>query len=88
LEIKRGLQRKGFREDNRDHKFYFLYLGDKRTSVRTKISHGETEIDDGLIKLMAKQIHLTKDQFIDLVNCPLSYDEYIKILQEKGIITT
>lgn len=36
----------------------------------TKISHGETEIGDGLIMAMSRQLKLSKSQFQDLVNCP------------------
>lgn len=85
-DVKGSLLRKGFIEDNNDHKFYHLYVNDKRTSVRTKISHGETEIDTFVLKQMAKQVCLNNDQFEDLINCPLSYNDYIEILIENQII--
>ncbi|MGE5630749.1 MAG: hypothetical protein ACM3TR_06570 [Caulobacteraceae bacterium] len=86
-DVKGSLLRKGFKEDNNDHKFYHLYVNDKRTSVRTKISHGETEIDSYILNQMAKQVCLTNEQFEDLINCPLSYNDYVAILIENHKIT-
>ena len=85
-ELIRGLKRKGFREENRDHKYLFLYVNEKKSSIRTKISHGIKEYDDNLLSLMARQVHLSSKQFIDLVACPLTHEKYIEILKEEGTI--
>lgn len=85
-DVKGSLLRKGFIEDNNDHKFYHLYVNDKKTAIRTKISHGEIEIDSYILKQMAKQVRLTNELFEDLINCPLSYDNYITILIDNQII--
>lgn len=37
---------------------------------------------------MAKQWHLKKAQFLDLLDCSLNQDQYEKILQNQGIIET
>lgn len=52
----------------------------------TKLSHGKSEISDPLIVLMAKQVNLSKNQFMDLVNCPLSKEEYESILESKNLL--
>lgn len=82
--IKTSLKKKGFKEGNGDHKYYFLYINDRKTSIFTKISHGEGEINDFLIKQMSKQTRLEKNEFLDLINCPLSYEEYIELLKQRG----
>ena len=71
--VKSSLKKKGFTPEEGDHVF-FHYLDDKgrKTSAWTKISHSATDIKEPLIKKMAMQTQLTKAEFIDLINCPLS----------------
>ena len=82
-----SLNKKGFVQDEKDHKFFYLYVNYKKTKVFTFISQGENEIDDGLIGLMAGQTKLRKKNFLDLIKCPLSFEGYIKILIENGHIS-
>ena len=80
--IKKALLSKGFIEDtksgNTDHHYYRLYnhKGEK-TSVTTKISRGETEIDNFLIGKMSKQLKLSKRQFISYVSCKMKKEDYL-----------
>ena len=78
---------KGFRSHNGDHVYYYLYVDDRKTVVRTKISHGEKEINDNLLGLMARQVKLSKKLFGDLIDCPLSYEQYVSHLRETGHVT-
>lgn len=82
--IDASLQKKGFDKTNRDHNYYILYVEGKKTKIHTKISHSATEIDDFLVKQMARQVRLDRKQFEDLIECPLSKEDYIEILKEKG----
>ncbi len=67
-EIHNSLQLKGFEvQVDRKHIFYHLRLNGKRTSIRTHISHGEDEVDEGLISFMKKQTKLSKTEFINLI---------------------
>jgi len=79
-----SLTQKGFRSHNRSHVYYYLYVDGVKTDVRTMISHGEKEIDDNLLSLMARRLKLTKKLFADLIDCPLSYEQYVKLLREGG----
>jgi hypothetical protein len=80
----RNLKKKGFVESPGDHKFLEFY-NDNKLILHTKLSHGgKKDIDDYLIKQMSVQCQLDKKQFIDLAKCPLSKEEYVKILKEKG----
>lgn len=82
----KNLKKKGFIDSEShscDHKYLDLFIGDKYVGY-TKISHGNGDIEDYLIKQMAVQCKLSKQQFADLVNCPLSKEDYFKILKEKG----
>lgn len=87
--IREALNAKGFRESSeRDHYYYFFYLNGKKSSVFTKISHGETEVGKGLISAMAKQVRLNKSQFQNLVECSLSAKQYEDFLVSNGHIAS
>lgn len=81
-EIAAGLKSKGFDEDSTGHHVYFFLIDDegKKTSVRTKMSHqsGGVEIGDSLLRQMARQVKLTKQDFLSLIDCPLTREEYLK----------
>jgi len=85
-DIDAALQRKGFRCDpSGDHVRYFF--GD--THVNTKMSHGMggSSLGDDLLSRMARQLRLTKKQFLALIDCPLDESGYRAILEEHGIIS-
>ena len=87
-EVDAALRKKGFlRETDGDHVHYCLLSSDGRKStVKTQISHGMSgsAISAGLISKMARQLRLTKSQFLDLIDCSLSGDDYRIILRNKG----
>jgi hypothetical protein len=80
--VKLALLKKGFIEDDSHHHFY-EYIIDGRLHARTRTSHNNQDIDDYLIGQMSRQCQLSKKQFIDLINCPLSKEEYAEILRNK-----
>ena len=84
-DVLNGLMRKGFSLSQSDHAYLIFYCNGKKTQIRTKVSHGSSEIDDGLINLMSIQVKLDKRKFIELVNCPLTIDEYLRELKAQGI---
>ena len=48
----------------------------------TKISHGEMEIGDPLIAKMARQLHISKADFVDLVSCKIDGEQYLSMVDE------
>ena len=88
-DIERALERKGFKRTEGDHSFFVYYTqAGKKTIVRTKTSHGKGGEDIGapLISRMAKQCKLTSDDFRQLVDCPLSREDYEKRLKASGAV--
>jgi hypothetical protein len=85
-DIVTGLKRKGFVDQDGDHKFYVFVVDGKITQVYTKISHGEKEITDSLLGYMARQLHLPRADFDDLVDCPLTQEDYIQRMRDAGHI--
>lgn len=85
-DVSAGLLKKGFLLREGDHSFFHLHVNGKKTAIYTKISHGEREVHDKLLGLMARQVGLSKRDFIDLIDCPLSHEEYLKRLQASNKI--
>lgn len=76
-DVEASLLRKGFRQRENDHSYFVYYRTDGlKSRFSTKTSHGRAEIDDSLMRLMAKQVGLTNKDFLDLVDCPLSREAY------------
>lgn len=69
------------RDENHHHMFRMTLEG--VTHLVTRISHGANEIDDGLGKLMANQLCLRLREFWDLVDCPLSEDQWADLVRER-----
>lgn len=82
-----ALRKKGFqRLADGDHIHFIFFNKNEEAVVRTKISHGPKgrTLSVKLISEMAKQCQLTKQQYLDFVECRLSEDEHREILREKG----
>lgn len=81
----KGLRKKGFvnaKDKSVDH-IYLSYEVDGVSLCHTKLSRGNSskDLSNDLIKYMAQQCRLSKKDFLDLVNCPLSQAEYEKKLK-------
>ncbi len=87
--IAKGLCAKGFQEDAKhDHRIFRLYVENKKTGIYTKISHGKSEYGDQLISLMARELNMeNKSYFLKFIDCDVSYEQYIKTLKEKKILS-
>ena len=86
-DVESGLRNKGFIDREGDHT-YFIYwsIAGKKSAVFTKTSHGARELNDNLLALMAQQCKLSKREFINLIDCPLSREEYeAKLISAKYI---
>ena len=88
--VEAALCRKGFlKESDGDHiRYFFPNTAGTDWIVRTKISHGMmgSTLDAWLLSQMARQIHLTKKQFLELIDCILDEASYRTILHNAGIL--
>lgn len=78
-DIDASLQRKGFKRDEGDHHYYIYHnLAGRKTIKKTKISMGTSHktIGDPLLAQMARQIGVTKQRFLELVDCTLDQAGY------------
>ena len=84
--IERALLSKGFRSADTHHRYLVFHVADKPTSIRTHVSHSRPDYGDNLLSKVQKQLHLpTKRDLLDLVDCPMSGEDYLKLLQEQGL---
>ncbi len=82
--VRTALLAKGFFSHHTDHEWFVLKVAGKTAPIRTKLSHGERTVDDWLIQRMAKQLRLTKREFLDLIQCKLSGSAYVDMLKDRG----
>ncbi len=84
----KNLIKKGFvaaKNKSSNHKWLEFYHNEELI-LSTKISHGEQDLNNYLIKQMATQCKLSTEEFKKLALCPLSYEQYIEILTQQGLI--
>lgn len=86
-DIRSSLNGKGFiiEEGNKHTKLVFQHK--KQTqAIMTVLSRGEKEYDNYLLGLMARELKLTKNQLLGLIDCPIDKKKYVKILKERRVI--
>lgn len=83
-DIEAGLKNKGFRKKDGDHHYFIYYSSDdKKSLAKTKTSHAMKSISNDLLSKMSQQCFLSKAEFLNLVDCPLTREEYETILRRK-----
>ena len=85
--VEAGLKKKGFVQSDNDH-HYFTYhtLQGRKSRVFTKTSHGMRELSDKLLSLMARQCRLSRADFLQLIDCPMTRVKYEAHLIRSGHI--
>ena len=82
-----SLSEKGFKaKEGTKHIFYHYMFEGKKTKIVTFMSRPPGPLGDKLISKMAKQVKLKRNEFIDLVNCPLTKENLLKIYLERKLI--
>ncbi len=90
--IAASLNRKGFAlnpgKPNPDHDYYHFQHPGLTTAVFTKISRGKEykNYGDDLLGRMTKQLKLTTQQLLQLIDCTMDGDQYLKVLIKRGVI--
>jgi hypothetical protein len=84
-DIAAALLKKGFEERSTHHKIFYLRINGKISGVHTFLSHGVKEYNADLLTKMRAQLHLSGKELDDLIHCPLSGEDYVKLLIERVI---
>jgi hypothetical protein len=85
-DLEYSLSKKGFKLQNSHHKLYIYFVNGKKTGIRTFISHGKSEYGDNLLNKMKDQLKLSRQQFDDLIQCPMSKEELYETYSKNGYI--
>ena len=87
-DVESALKKKGFIQQEGNHHFFRYHTPDGQpTSIITKTSHSGKDIGDNLLKAMSLQCKLqTAKEFLNLVDCPMSKEDYHEHLTESGVI--
>ena len=83
-DIDSALRKKGFSRDKSSDHFRYTFVS--MPYVRTMISHGVMgdSIGADLISRMSRQLHLSKEQFLELIDCTLDAAGYQAIIEGSG----
>jgi len=84
--IRAALMKKGFIADDTHHEMFWMVVDGKKTSIRTRISHGAKEYGDELLALVARQVGLSKQELYRLIDCPMDGRKLRALLVERGRI--
>jgi len=80
-----NLLQKGFIKENSHHRYrYYEFWHNDKLVARTYSSHNDQELNDYLIKSMAKQCLMSKNFFVEFARCTKSKADYINLLEEQG----
>ena len=84
--IRTALLAKGFEEEHTHHVIFRLIVNGRKTGIRTRISHGAREYGDSLLAAVARDMGLRKAELDAFVQCPMSYENYIRVLAQRGML--
>jgi predicted RNA binding protein YcfA (HicA-like mRNA interferase family) len=78
-------KKKGFEEGKNTHHRYYNHrrMDGTLSGVFTYTSHSGKELHDHLLSQMAKQCRLKRDDFLKLVDCSMSREDYEKELKKR-----
>src|ERR1035441_10112735 len=60
------LLRKGFEKVETHHTMLWLVIQGRRTSIHTWVSHGQRKLDDRLLRLVARELHLSRLELFEV----------------------
>ena len=89
--IQKSLLEKGFQESQGSkHTLYHLYHNGKLQTIFTRLSRGSgyKEYPINLIGDMKRQLKLDNNtQTINLLKCPMTHEQYLRHLSDKGLLS-
>ncbi len=87
-EAKKKLERKGFINTHTKGKFFMVfYYNGRKTRAHTILNLRPNKIiGKGLFNKISSDLFLNKKEFIDLLDCDMSENDYLQILIERYAI--
>ncbi len=85
--IIQALVKKGFKKDNTNHFYFWYYYNGKKTSLRTRVSHGINEYGSNLLGQVKIQMKLNDiQQLLSFIDCDLKKKQYQSHLFNIGFL--
>ncbi len=84
--LRRALLGSGFQQELTHHRVFRLVVCDRKTEVRTYLSHGVREYGDSVLAEVARQTRLRRIELDAFVRCPMSHEAYVRLLRERGAL--
>jgi hypothetical protein len=85
-DIERALLRKGFVLESSHHRVLHHVRGKDLSGVRTFLSHGSKDYGPALLARVSRQLHLSKAELLQLIDCGMSSGEYVALLVEREVL--
>ena len=80
-----SLKKKGLVELERgSHRHYRLMIDGKKTGVGTMMSRSVRDLGTPYLSTMAKELELSYAELLDLIDCPLTAEAFVALLNERG----
>ena len=67
------------------HNYGWLIVNGRKI-LRVHYSHGKGDIPSVVVNKIRGQLKLSQKDFVELINCPLTHEDYLNILKQKGIV--
>jgi hypothetical protein len=84
--ILNALLKKGFIEDRTHHSMMWFAHNGRKTNIHTWFSYGRKKADDSLLRLIARELGVTRKELLEFVECTLSEDAYAALLMARGYL--
>ena len=86
--VRQNLLKKGFVEvQGAKHVFYDFTPDGALTEIRTFMSRNNQDLNNTLLSAMKNQLGFdSMRDFLDLIDCPMSEEDYIRILKGKNLL--
>ena len=81
-----ALLRKGFEKVETHHTMLWFVVQGRRTSIHTWVSHGQRKLDDRLLRLIGRELHLSRAELLKFAECETSYEDYRRRMVDEGYL--
>jgi len=85
-DIEATLLHKGFRVEETHHHVYWFFYNDRKTTIRTRLSHGVKEYGDNLLGRIKKQMHLANQELDQFFDCAMTGANYGELLIKRKLV--
>lgn len=84
-EIEKIFKKLNLKVRSTGHNYGWLIVNNKKI-LRVHYSHGKGDLPPVIVNKIRGQLKLSQKDFLELINCPLTYEGYLNILKQKGIL--